>query len=69
MKNLASSPEFYYLSPTTRERALVLAEELIKQGKSTREAISLAVLTAKNWAVKNINRKVWKTLRKIDRHL
>lgn len=58
MEKLASSPEFMYLSPTTRERALQLADELIKQGISTREAISQAILSAKNWAVKNINRKV-----------
>ncbi len=69
MEKLASSPEFMYLSPTTRERALQLADELIKQGISTREAISQAILSAKNWAVKNINRKVWKKLKKIDGHI
>ncbi|MFA7472756.1 MAG: hypothetical protein WCY86_07640 [Spirosomataceae bacterium] len=69
MEKLASSPEFMYLSPTTRERALQLADELIKQGISTREAISQAILSAKNWTVKNINRKVWKKLKKIDGHI
>jgi len=69
MEKLASSPEFMYLSPTTRERALQLADELVKQGISTREAISQAILSAKNWAVKNINRKVWKKLKKIDGHI
>lgn len=68
MKNLASSPEFLYLTPTTREKALMLADELISQGISTSDAISQAILSAKNWAVKNINRNVWKKLKEIDGH-
>lgn len=65
MENLTSLPELRYLTPTTRERAIILANELIRQGISTKEAVSQAILSAKNWAVKNVNRPVWKRLKKM----
>ncbi len=66
MENLTSFPELAYLTPTTRERALMLAGELIRQGISTKDAVSQAILSAKNWAVKSVNRTVWKRLKKME---
>ncbi len=66
MENLTALPELRYLSPTTRERALILANELIRQGISTKDAVSQAILSAKNWAVKSVNRTVWKRLKKME---
>lgn len=65
MENLTSYPEIAYLSPTTREKAIMLAGELIREGLSTRDAVTQAVLSAKDWAVKNVNRAVWKRLKKM----
>ena len=60
-------PELRYLSPTTREKAMIIAQDLIKSSNiSPKDAISKAVLIAKNWAVKNVNRSVWKKLKTID---
>lgn len=60
-------PELRYLSPTTREKAMIIAQDLIKTSNiSPKDAISKAVLIAKNWAVKNVNRSVWKKLKTID---
>ncbi|REA64525.1 hypothetical protein DSL64_01105 [Dyadobacter luteus] len=56
-----------YLSPTTREKAVAIAQELLKTNNiSPREAVSKAILIAKNWAVKNVNRRVWKKLKSIE---
>ena len=67
MNQTISSPELAYLSPTTRERAIMLAQELIKTNQLTPpEAIRTAILQAKNWAVKSINRSVWKKLKQVD---
>ena len=63
-------PELMYLSPTTREKAVSIAQELLKANNiSPREAISKAILIAKNWAVKNVNRSVWKQLKSIDKEM
>jgi hypothetical protein len=60
-------PELMYLSPTTREKALSIAQELLKTNNiSPREAVSKAILIARNWAVKNVNRRVWKKLKSIE---
>jgi len=60
-------PELRYLSPTTREKAMTIAQDLLKTSNiSPKDAISKAVLIAKNWAVKSINRNVWKKLKSID---
>jgi len=60
-------PELMYLTPTTREKAVIIAQELLKTSKmSPRDAVSKAILIAKNWAVKNVNRSVWKKLKSID---
>ncbi|WP_199539311.1 hypothetical protein [Dyadobacter luteus] len=60
-------PELMYLSPTTREKAVAIAQELLKTNNiSPREAVSKAILIAKNWAVKNVNRRVWKKLKSIE---
>jgi hypothetical protein len=68
-KNL-NSPELAYLSPTTRERAIMLAQQLInsKQLPPT-EAIRVAILQAKDWAIKSVNRTVWKRLRSVDKDI
>lgn len=58
-------PELRHLTPTTRERAVLLANELIRQGISTKDAVSQAIHSARNWAVKNVNQKVWKRLKKM----
>ena len=61
-------PELMYLSPTTRERAIVITQELLRAGDiSPKEAVAKAILIAKNWAVKNVNRKVWKKLKSNDK--
>jgi hypothetical protein len=63
MNALRNSPELAYLSPTTRERAIVIAQELLSQQKiSYKEAIATAVELARSWATRNLNRKVWKKL-------
>ena len=60
-------PELMYLSPTTREKAVTIAQELLRTNKiSPREAVAKAILIAKNWAVKNVNRSVWKKLKSIE---
>jgi len=60
-------PELMYLTPTTREKAVIIAQELLKTSKmSPRDAVAKAILIAKNWAVKNVNRSVWKKLKSID---
>lgn len=57
-------PELMYLTPTTRERALLIAQDLLNhENMDPVKALRKAVLIAKNWAVKNINRKVWKKLK------
>jgi uncharacterized protein YdaT len=67
MDAMMTLPELRYLSPTTREKAMIIAQELIKTSNiSPKDAISKAVLIAKNWAVKNVNRNVWKKLKTID---
>jgi hypothetical protein len=63
-------PELMYLSPTTREKAVMIAQELIRSSNiSPREAVAKAILIAKNWAVKNVNRRVWKTLKSIEKEI
>lgn len=70
MKQYLNSPELAYLSPTTRERAILLAQELIVTDQLTpAEAIRLAILQAKNWAVKNVNRRVWKRLKQSEKEV
>ncbi len=60
-------PELMYLSPTTREKAVAVAQELLRSTNiSPREAVSKAILIAKNWAVKNVNRRVWKKLKAVE---
>lgn len=67
MNQKISSPELAYLSPTTRERAIMLAQELINTNQLTpAEAIRTAILQAKDWAVKSIDRSVWKKLKQVD---
>lgn len=67
MDSMMALPELKYLSPTTREKAMTIAQDLLRTSNiSPKEAISKAVLIAKNWAVKNINRSVWKKLKSID---
>lgn len=68
MKSNLNSPELAYLSPTTRERAILIAQQLINSSQvDPAEAIRMAILQAKNWAVKNVNRRVWKRLKKADK--
>ncbi len=68
MNKILNSPELAYLSPTTREQAIILAQEIMDTQKlSATEAIRLAILQAKNWAVKNVNRAVWKRLRLVEK--
>jgi len=63
-------PELMYLSPTTREKAVTIAQELLRTSKmSPREAVAKAILIAKNWAIKNVNRNVWKKLKSIDNEM
>jgi hypothetical protein len=70
MNHNLNSPELAYLSPTTRERAILLAQELIVTDHMTpAEAIGLAILQAKDWAVKNVNRTVWKRLRQSEKEV
>jgi uncharacterized protein YdaT len=67
MDAMMTLPELRYLSPTTREKAMIIAQDLIKTSNiSPKDAIAKAVLIAKNWAVKNVNRSVWKKLKSID---
>lgn len=68
MKPYINSPELTYLSPTTRERALIIAQQLVTSHRlSPKEAVSMAISMAKNWAVKNVNRRVWKRLKSVDK--
>ncbi|CAG4998338.1 hypothetical protein DYBT9275_01980 [Dyadobacter sp. CECT 9275] len=68
MDTTMALPELMYLSPTTREKAVMIAQDLLRAGNiSPKEAISKAVLIAKNWAVKNVNRRVWKKLKSNDK--
>ena len=70
MNSIFSLPELMYLTPTTRERALLIAQDLIRSNNlSPREAISKAILIAKNWAVKNVNRSVWKKLKALEKDI
>ena len=70
MNSIFSLPELMYLTPTTREKAVMIAQELIRSNNvSPREAISKAVLIAKNWAVKNVNRSVWKKLKSLEKEI
>jgi hypothetical protein len=63
-------PELMYLSPTTREKAVSIAQELLRsQNMSPRDAVKKAILIAKNWAVKNVNRRVWKKLKSIEKEI
>jgi hypothetical protein len=63
-------PELMYLSPTTREKAVTIAQELLRTNNiSPRDAVTRAILIAKNWAVKNVNRNVWKKLKSIDNEM
>lgn len=67
METKLALPELMYLSPTTREKAIAIAQELLRTNNiSPREAVSEAILMAKNWAVKNVNYKVWKKLKSFD---
>ncbi len=67
MNQNINSPELAYLSPTTRERAIMLAQELINSSNLTpTDAIRTAILQAKDWAVKSVNRNVWKKLKQVD---
>ncbi len=64
MDSMKNEPELMYLSPTTREKAIIIAQELLQSGQfSSKQAITNAILIAKNWAVKSINRNVWKKLK------
>ncbi|TDB67062.1 hypothetical protein [Arundinibacter roseus] len=68
MNKSIHSPELAYLSPTTRERAILLAQQLmLSKNLSPADAIKLAILQAKDWAVKNINRNVWKRLKTVEK--
>lgn len=68
MKQFTHYPELAYLSPTTRERAIMLAQQLIHSEQlAPADAIRLAILQAKDWAVKNINLAVWKRLKSVDK--
>jgi len=70
MNQYLNSPELAYLTPTTRERAIMLAQQLINsQQLSPSEAIRLAILQAKDWAVKSVNRTVWKRLKSADNEI
>lgn len=70
MDSLLSLPELMYLSPTTREKAVIIAQDLLRSSKiSPREAVSKAVLIARNWAVKNIDRRVWKKLKSFEQEV
>jgi hypothetical protein len=70
MDRTIALPELMYLSPTTREKAVMIAQDLLRTNNiSPREAVSKAILIAKNWAVKNINRTVWKKLRSLEKEI
>jgi hypothetical protein len=70
MNHFLSLPELMYLTPTTREKALNIAQELIRSNNvSPREAIAKAILLAKTWAVKNVNRNVWKKLKSFEKEM
>ena len=70
MDNRIALPELMYLSPTTREKAVTVAQELLRTNNiSPREAVSKAILIAKNWAVKNVNRRVWKKLKSFEKEI
>jgi hypothetical protein len=70
MNSIFSLPELMYLTPTTREKAVIIAQELIKTDNlSPRHAISKAILIAKNWAVKNVNGQVWKKLKSLEKEI
>lgn len=70
MNQYLNSPELAYLSPTTRERAIMLAQQLINSKQlPPAQAIRLAILQAKDWAVKSIDRTVWKRLKSVDREI
>ncbi|KQS28088.1 hypothetical protein [Dyadobacter sp. Leaf189] len=63
-------PELMYLSPTTREKAVVIAQELLRSHNiSPRDAVAKAILIAKNWAVKKVNRSVWQKLKSIEKEI
>lgn len=63
MKSVVNSPELAYLSPTTRERAIMIAQDLLsKKNIPYQKAIATAIEMAKSWATRNLNRKVWKKL-------
>lgn len=62
--SMRTEPELMNLSPTTREKAILIAYDLLQTGEvSPKQAMNNAILIAKNWAVQNINRKVWKILK------
>jgi hypothetical protein len=70
MDNIFSLPELMYLSPTTREKAVIIAQDLIRSNNvSPRDAVKKAILIAKNWAVKNVNRRVWKKLKSFEKEM
>lgn len=70
MKQFPHTPELAYLSPTTRERAIMLAQQLIHSKQlAPADAIRLAILQAKDWAVKSVNRAVWKRLKSVDKEI
>ncbi|PWJ59053.1 hypothetical protein CLV98_103426 [Dyadobacter jejuensis] len=63
-ESIHHNPELMYLSPTTREKAIMIAQELLQTRKiSSSRAIRQAIEIAKSWAVKSIDRKVWKKLK------
>lgn len=48
----------------------MLAQELIHSKQlAPAEAIRLAILQAKDWAVKSVNRTVWKRLKSVDNEI
>lgn len=68
MEATMALPELRYLSPTTREKAITIAQDLIRNSNlAPKEAIQKAILIAKNWAVKNVTGSVWKKLKSIDK--
>ncbi|GEM_PF-1298680 len=70
MTNFQNTPELAYLTPTTREKAILLAQQLVStKNYAPADAIRLAILQAESWAVKSINRNVWKRLKQSDQEL
>ena len=48
----------------------MLAQQLIHSKQlAPADAIRLAILQAKDWAVKSVNRAVWKRLKSVDKEI